>query len=207
MVLEFAALIELASKCAPSVAPRTIAAIVEVESGFEPYAINVNNGAHLAKQPASKAEAVAEAEALLADGANIDMGLGQINSKNLEWLSLSVEDAFEPCTNLTAAGKVLEAGFLSFQARGSKGQGALQMALSAYNTGNHSRGFENGYVQKVLDASRRVVPDITGTELLKSAAEVAIRTDGSEAAESPPLEHTSLNVFQSEQAKRVNLFD
>lgn len=207
MILEFAALFELASQCAPTVAPKTMAAIVQVESGLKPYAINVNDRARLKHQPTTAAQATAIAKALLTDGASIDLGLSQINSKNLDWLGLSVEDAFDPCTNLAAAGKVLETGFRSSQAKGIEGQGALQMALSAYNTGNHSRGFENGYVQKILDASTRVVPEIEGADLLKPATAMPIRSGDAEATDAKPLQPPSLNVFQSEPAKRVNLFD
>jgi type IV secretion system protein VirB1 len=157
------------------------------------------------QQPTTKPQAIALANALLANGANIDLGLAQINSKNLQWLGLSVDEAFDPCSNLRAAATVLETGFRSSRAKGSQGQAALQMALSAYNTGNLSRGFENGYVQKVLNSAAHIVPDIEGTELLIPAATVKVK--GSEAGSVEPSRPPSLDIFNSDQAARVNLFD
>ncbi|MBD3991081.1 transglycosylase SLT domain-containing protein, partial [Xanthomonas citri pv. citri] len=46
-MLEF---MDLAQQCAPTVAPQTMAALVQVESGFNPYAIGVVDG-RLARQP------------------------------------------------------------------------------------------------------------------------------------------------------------
>lgn len=207
MLLELAAVLQVASECAPSVAPKTIAAIVTVESGLNPYAIGVNTGTPVEKQPTTERQAVAMAKALLARGANIDLGLAQINSKNLHWLRLSVEEAFDPCSNLRAAATVLETGFRSSKGKGSDGQAALQMALSAYNTGNHSRGFENGYVQKVLNSAAHVVPDIEGTELLTPATIVRVKASKERSEEPLPQRLPSLDIFKSDQAARVNLFD
>ena len=85
----------LAAECAPWVAPQTLAAIVRTESGFRPYAIGVNNGFRLIRQPVSREEAIVTARWLIDHGYNIDLGLGQINSANLTRLNLSIEDAFD----------------------------------------------------------------------------------------------------------------
>jgi type IV secretion system protein VirB1 len=140
----------LAAECAPTVAPETMAAIVRVESRFQPYAININGGARLERQPASLPEAVATAEWLIAHGYNIDVGLGQVNSTNLPKLGLAVKDAFDPCRNLIAASKILTDNYITAKQRTSDNQAALHAALSAYNTGSFTRGFGNGYVSAVL---------------------------------------------------------
>lgn len=140
----------LLSQCAPDVAPSTMAAIVSVESRGNPYAIGVNRGRQV-RQPTSTAEAVAVAKRLLARGANIDLGLGQINSSNLKWLGLSVEAAFDPCSNLAAAARVLTGNYRRAAALGI--QWPLGAALSAYNTGSMQRGYRNGYVAKVYRAA------------------------------------------------------
>jgi type IV secretion system protein VirB1 len=62
----------LSLECAPWVAPRTMAAIVKTESQFNPLAININGGARLERQPASKKEAVVTAKWLIANNYNID---------------------------------------------------------------------------------------------------------------------------------------
>ena len=160
MVLEFAAVLALAQRCAPSVAPETMLSIVQVESRFDPLAINVNGAAD--PPPArTKEEAIRTAEGLIRSGRSVDLGLGQINSKNLDWLGMSVADTFEPCRNLAGAAKVLEAGYLS-AVRVAPQQQALRMAFSAYNTGDHRRGFANGYVARVEKAASQVVPALGG---------------------------------------------
>jgi hypothetical protein len=107
-------------------------------------------------------EAVVTAKWLIAHGYNIDMGLGQINSINLAKLTLSVEDVFDPCKNLAAAAVLLRSNYQSASRKVPGGQAALHAALSAYNTGSFSRGFTNGYVQKVIrNASADAVKPIS----------------------------------------------
>jgi type IV secretion system protein VirB1 len=153
-------LFALAAACSPSVAPTTMAAVVRQESGFRPLAIRVNEGPLLVHQPKSREEAEQIARQLIARGANIDLGLAQINSANLAWLGLSPGDAFEPCKNLAAAAIVLEACYRRASDRSGPGQPALQQALSCYNTDSLRRGFLNGYVQRVAAGSATIVPAI-----------------------------------------------
>lgn len=160
MLIELSAALALAQQCAPGVAPETLLSVVRTESRYNPLAINVNSGVKLARQPRTKAEAVRMAQTLVRTGANFDLGLGQINSKNLGWLKLSIEDAFEPCANLAAAGRVLTENYALASRRSSDPQGALRVALSLYNTGDTGRGFRNGYVAKVETSAKTVVPAI-----------------------------------------------
>jgi type IV secretion system protein VirB1 len=144
----------LAYECAPWVAPQTLAAIVRTESQFKPLAININGGARLERQPSSKEEAVVTAKWLIDNGYNIDMGLGQVNSVNLPKTKLSVEDAFDPCKNLAASATILQWNYESAIKHAPGEQEALGAAISAYNTGSFTRGFKNGYVQKVMNNSK-----------------------------------------------------
>jgi len=139
----------LADQCASFVSPHTLEAIVKTESNFDPLKIGVNGGAKLQRQPVTVEEAVVTAQWLLANGYNIDLGLGQVNSSNLNRIGLSVTEAFDPCKNLKAAGTIFNNSFQSAMQQYPEGQ-ALQVALSAYNTGNYVQGFSNGYVNKVL---------------------------------------------------------
>ncbi len=150
----------LALACAPFVAPTTMAALVRAESGFHPLTIGVNNGAPLGREPQSPGEAKTLARTLLARGFNLDLGLAQINSANLSRLGLSLDTVFDPCRNLHAAAVFLSACYERASGRYGQGQRALQAALSCYNTNSLSRGFANGYVQKVVAASRQFVPAI-----------------------------------------------
>ena len=138
-------------QCAPDVHPKTMSAVIYHESKGNPFAIGVNSkGVKLRQQPTTKEAAISAAKELLAAGANIDMGLGQINSANLEWLKLSVENVFDVCTNLKAASRILTENYKAArQTFAENDQAALRAALSSYNTGNQQRGLANGYVGNV----------------------------------------------------------
>ena len=168
-MLEVAAALALAQQCAPTVAPETLLAVVQTESRYNPNAIGVNRGARLVRQPASRGEAMRVAAALQRAGANFDAGLGQINSSNFGWLGLTVETVFDPCRNLAAAGRVLEANYKTASRSAADPQSALRAALSMYNTGSPARGFSNGYVLKVETSARLVVPALARVSPVASA--------------------------------------
>lgn len=160
MILDIATVVALAHQCAPSVAAETLVSVVHTESHFNPYAIGINAKGVAAPDPVSRASAAAAARTLIARGYNIDLGLGQINSANLKWLGLSVEDAFDPCRNLAAAARVLSGNYLSVVRSSPSTEAAIATAVSMYNTGSRSRGFGNGYVGRVYASSTVVVPAI-----------------------------------------------
>ena len=88
--------------CAPNVAPITLQAVVRVESGGNPLALNVN-GIRVQPPPARDArEAARVAESYIARGYSVDIGLMQVNSRNLAALGTTVEQVLDPCTNLHA---------------------------------------------------------------------------------------------------------
>jgi type IV secretion system protein VirB1 len=148
MTYTAAAILGLASQCAPNVAPQTVAAIVRTESRGNPFALNVNG----ARQPAPQsnaADAAATARRYLAAGYSVDLGLGQINSRNMRKLGLTWKTVFDPCTNIAALGQILSQNYQAV-AGGRHPQTALRLAISLYNTGSTSRGFRNGYVAKVV---------------------------------------------------------
>jgi type IV secretion system protein VirB1 len=143
-----AALFSLASHCAPTVAPETVLAIIRTESRGRPFALGVNG----ARQPAPQSnavDAVAVARRYIAAGYSVDLGLGQINSRNMRKLGLTWETVFDPCTNIAALGQILTQNYSAVKA-GRDPQTALRVAISLYNTGSSSRGFRNGYVAKVV---------------------------------------------------------
>jgi type IV secretion system protein VirB1 len=148
MAYSAAAILALASQCAPNVAPQTVLAIVHTESRGRPFALNVNGGSQPRAQ-ASAASAAATAQRYIAAGYSVDLGLGQINSRNMRWLGLTWDTVFDPCTNIAALGAVLTANYTSAKS-GRDPQTALRVALSMYNTGSQTGGFRNGYVAKVV---------------------------------------------------------
>lgn len=148
----------LAENCAPSVAPEIMEKLVRAESGFNRFAIGVNGAEHRSYHPGSEEEAVRIARELIDKGHSIDMGLGQINSANLDWLDLTMETVFDSCTNLSASERVLRDGYDRARAQGSGPETALHQALSAYNTGTFTRGFSNGYVARVMGGNVETPP-------------------------------------------------
>jgi type IV secretion system protein VirB1 len=148
MTYTSAAILGLALQCAPNVSPQTVAAIVQTESRGRPLALYVNGS----RQPATQvnaADAAATARRFVAAGYSVDLGLGQINSRNMRKLGLTWETVFDPCTNIAALGQILTQNYRSVS-DGRHPQTALRLAISLYNTGSTSRGFRNGYVAKVV---------------------------------------------------------
>ncbi|MFG6432080.1 lytic transglycosylase domain-containing protein [Roseateles sp. LYH14W] len=151
--MEATALTSLALACAPAIHTGTATALVYVESSLNPWAIGVVGG-QLNRQPRSKAEALATARALQTAGWNFSVGLGQINVRNFARLHLTLESAFDPCTNLAAMQEILADCFDRAGAPGNRSrQSALRRALSCYYSGNFATGFEHGYVQRVVRAA------------------------------------------------------
>ena len=148
MTYSAAVILGLAMQCASNVAPQTVAAIVQTESRGHPLALNVN-GTRQPKRPTNLADAVATAKRYITMGYSVDLGLGQINSRNMGKLGLTWETVFDPCTNIAALGQILSQNYQSV-ADGRHPQTALRLAISLYNTGSTSRGFRNGYVAKVV---------------------------------------------------------
>lgn len=155
-----AAIIELAATCAPNIHPQTLHSVIRQETGYNIYAIGINHAERLKTQPQTRAEAISIAKHLLSKNVNFDAGLAQINIKNLNWLSMSVEDLFDPCKNLKASSLILSSCYKRAKQQYGEDQQALRAALSCYNTGNFNRGFANGYVNKVVAQAQTYVPAI-----------------------------------------------
>jgi len=160
--MDAAMFLSLALACAPQVHADTAHALAQVESGSNPWAIGVVDGA-LDRQPQGRAEAIATAQALRQAGWNFSVGLAQINVRNLARLSLTLEGAFDPCTNLAAMQSVLLECFdRAESAKPRPGsfaeapQVALRRALSCYYSGNFTTGLREGYVRKIAQASFRL---------------------------------------------------
>lgn len=163
----------LAQQCAPRVNLQTLAAVVSVESGRNPYAIGVVDG-HLVRQPQNLNEAVATAEALEQGGWNFSVGLAQVNKKNLEKKGVSYAQAFDTCRNLKLGAQILTDCYQRAKVSFPDQQAALRAAFSCYYSGNFTRGFQPdkpgapSYVAKVVAQATgvrpiAVVPAVTGS--------------------------------------------
>lgn len=160
-ILTLAAAMAMATQCAPNVDARTLIAVAQTESGsgagLQTLALH-DNTTRQSYLPDNVQQAVAYAGELIAHGHSVDLGVMQINSKNLPEVGMSVVEAFDPCKSMRAANTILVQGF----------HAALRDVFSRYNTGNPIRGITNGYVAKVeanagVPAVQAPVPPVTIT--------------------------------------------
>jgi type IV secretion system protein VirB1 len=149
--------INLIHQCAPDLAPVTIAAIVQLESGGNPFLLH-DNTTKKTFRPTNATESAKLAIALIKLGHSVDIGLAQINSKNLPALGLKVEDALDPCTNLHAAQSVLKTAW-------EQSGHDLRGALAAYNTGKTNSGIGVRYSAQVFSKAGVKVPEIPGGKM------------------------------------------
>lgn len=149
MVIDTPHLLDLSRKCAPQVAPTTMVTLIRTESKGNPLALGLN-GARLRFQPRSESQAIAWVRYLDKHNYNYDVGLGQVNSKNIRKLKLKPEQLFNPCLNIKVSAYILTQNYLQAKKIVKDPQVALGRALSIYNTGNQYNGYNNGYIERVL---------------------------------------------------------
>ena len=138
--------------CAPLVHPVTAQALLAVESEFNPYAIGVVGGV-LERQPTTLRQAIATARALRVGGWDFSVGLAQINVRNWERMGLSAETVFDPCVNLRAMQRILQQCYARATIQAPQ-QARLRAALSCYYAGDFAADWRDGYVQRVVAATR-----------------------------------------------------
>jgi len=173
--------------CALNVAPATLEAVISVESGGNPLALNVNHLEGPQPHASTPDEAARLARQYVAAGYSVDIGLMQINSRNLAALGDTVEQALDPCTNIRGGATILTANYVEASQRFTPGQPALEAALSAYNTGTFWRGFENGYVAKYY--GRPTIPSATLITPIAATTTVA---------PAPPPQATAINPYTAD---------
>lgn len=150
MLLALLTLTNLLQSCAPNIGPRTMTAIVHVESGGNRLAVR-DNTLDRAFYPKTTTEAVRLAQYLLGKHHNLDLGISQLNSANLPGLGMSVPQTFNPCDNLRGGATILVGDYRRAVAKFGPGQYALRRAIGAYNTGSLYAG--NMYISMILDAA------------------------------------------------------
>jgi type IV secretion system protein VirB1 len=143
--------------CAPAIARAAqlplllLAAVVQVESQGDPWTIHVNATADYPARtyhPASHAEAVALLTRLWAAGWNVDVGLGQLNSRTARRYGLTPAQLLDPCHNLWATAWHLREKIARY--------GYSWVAIERYN-GNNRR-----YPWRVFAALQRLRAQVEG---------------------------------------------
>src|SRR4051794_14759607 len=170
MILPLSLFLQLANTEASSVAPITLAAFAQNESGLNPNAVH-DNTTGLSTYPETATAAIALATFLLRQGHNLDLGIMQVNSANLARTGLTVATAFDPGQSMRAGAMILVAAYQQCRRGQVEPQLALRCAASVYNTGREQAGILNGYQSRAWQAAAQIVP--------------AIQTAGIEAGSKP----------------------
>lgn len=178
----------LIARCAPTVHPETMAAVVSAESRGHQFAIADAGPVKLpwaqrkalvrSIYPGSLQEAITTAQNLIANGHTVSLGVAQVNDRNLARMGVSVQDVFDPCVNIAVGGKILTDFYEKAVAKFGNGPAALRAALSAYNSGDWARGAKDGYVDLVYKQvgkplairTERIVPRMTRVAVAQSDA-------------------------------------
>ena len=127
-----------------------VAGIIRVESGGNPWALQVGIGKGHGLYPRSRAEARMLLAVSLALTDNVDIGLMQVNWRTwggtARGLGLSADDLLDREANLSMGCRIL--------AEALSGRGAFLARLGRY----HSRSAERGlwYARRVMAAARRL---------------------------------------------------
>ncbi|MEX3555978.1 MAG: lytic transglycosylase domain-containing protein [Burkholderia gladioli] len=118
--------------------------------------------------PTNADEAEQIATRLIAANHIVAIGLSQVSSENLRRFGLNVRQVLDPCTNLRTGSTILTEFYLKARKTIADPDRAILAAISAYNTGNFTSGFSNGYVKSVVDAkalNEPTVPAMVGAEI------------------------------------------
>lgn len=156
----------IAQTCAPMVSTEILAAVVSVESSFDPLAIRINTDAPRPERARAKAEAIEIATILVAQGQSVDLGLGGVSTYDLPRLGLSISDLFDPCLNLQATGTLLDRYYRAAVATGATGEEAEVAMLQFYcGRGDTAVGAMVGYNKQIADERQRLASRLSSLTL------------------------------------------
>lgn len=145
------------AQCAPKVPKDVLKKILRHESGGQALAVGLNSDLlQLKKQPKNQQQAERLIRILDAAGLSYDVGVGQVNSRNLSRWGVDPVAALDVCHNLELAQRV----YVDCASR----YNSVSEILSCYNTNDPLKGVKNGYVSKVLKGKGSVQVDVVKRE-------------------------------------------
>jgi type IV secretion system protein VirB1 len=155
--------IDLAAQCAPQIPAELMAAIVSVESGFEPLAVRASAKLTKAK---STGDGLATVVGHRDDGTPITWGLAGLTEERLRRNGFSIADGFDPCRSLQAAAAILAPALNAATGSGLPPKKAERRALATYFVRETWRGWTaDAYADRVLDERTRLVPALTSLKI------------------------------------------
>ena len=153
----------IATTCGNLVPAETLAAIATTESAFHPFALSINypqtsakragfanSNLLLARQPQSIDEASKWAQWFESHGYTVSVGLMQINTATARIYHVRTSQLFESCQNVRIGAAIISDYYHKAHKQGRTRADALLDAISAYNSGNVTLGYQNGYVGNVV---------------------------------------------------------
>jgi|SRR5215472_3181666 len=158
----------LAAHCVPDAPLSTLSAIARAESDFYPLAVSINYPEHSAarrgfkhsrivlhRQPASVQEALQWIAWLERNGYTVSVGLMQVSLESATFYGIDRGELLDPCMNLRIGWGIFLSKYEQAVEQKGNSQEALKYALSLYNSGSPSIGFNNGYVSRVTGEAFR----------------------------------------------------
>lgn len=199
------------------VAAETLAGVVSLESRLEPFAIRINSGPPLSKQPSTKAEAIEIATSLAAERQDIQLGLGGIGMEELRKLRLSISDAFDPCLNLRATATLLDSYYRLAVNAGVEPKRAGQVMLQSwYGRGDPTVGEMVKYDEQVSQEVKRMGRSLATLEIgdrgqgrganEPATVEVAVEEQTGDPPADQAASAPSWDVFNSRRRSSVLVF-
>lgn len=159
----------LRNRCAPDAPISVLSGIVFAESSGYPNAINIDfpqsvlkrwgfagGEVHFRRQPRSATEAASWANYLINRGVSVALGLMQVSTQDVHALLYSPAQLLDECTNVRIGWTIFRDHYAAAAERFGPGQNALDHAISRYNTGHDYAGINNGYLDRVISALRRL---------------------------------------------------
>lgn len=196
-------------QCATPVAQVKMPAIIKTESQNNPLAIGLNKGYKLKFQPKDPEQAKNWVEYLEKNDYNFDVGLAQINIKNIKKYGYTAKDLLDPCVNITVGSDILANNYKNAMSGSTSSTEGWQKAISAYNTGNFTSGMRNGYVAKVNANSQKLalndkdIPPIVGIEQSNNSAKKIVIRNAQDVSDIRDAQTKPANPYSSKTVMYV----
>jgi len=196
--MKVALFIDLAAQCAPSASPVLLAAIASVESGLQPLSAY---SATIKDVPASVGNGVAFIVGQLDSGNDVAIGLMGLDARSLPSEGLSYVEAFDACSNLAVADRILDAISKAAEKMGLSPSNAERHMLRVYAARSLARkGTPEAFAERVLVEKQRLQADLP-----RLAIKAGTGTAKSEAITGEPLVVPPSTEVRSTAPDRVEL--